>query len=217
VNLILFGPPGAGKGTQAKKLVTDLGVPHLSTGDILREAVRQGTELGTLARPLMDEGRLVPDDLVIAMVQERLKSDDVQGGFILDGFPRTIPQAEALDRALGSVGKRVDAVLSLEVPLTELVGRLSGRRSCPRDGTVFHVLGNPPRRAGLCDVCGGPLVQRADDQEEKVTERLRVYAAQTAPLKAWYEQQGLLRPIAGVGPPEGIYAAIRQSVREATG
>ncbi len=210
MNLILFGPPGAGKGTQAKKLVADFRIPHLSTGDILREAVRQQTELGKKARGFMDEGRLVPDELVIGMVNERLAQADVKQGFILDGFPRTIPQAEALDDALRASGRKIDAVVSLEVPESELVGRLSGRRSCPKDGSVYHVVSSPPKVAGTCDKCGTPLIQRADDAEEKVTERLRVYAQQTSPLKQWYQEKGLLKTIPGVGSPEGIYAEIRK-------
>jgi adenylate kinase len=210
MNLILFGPPGAGKGTQAKKLVADFHIPHLSTGDILREAVRQETQLGKKARGYMDAGQLVPDELVIGMVNERLDQEDVKGGFILDGFPRTIPQAEALDGALRATGRKVDAVVSLEVPESELVGRLSGRRSCPKDGSVYHVVSSPPKQAGVCDKCGTPLIQRSDDTEEKVTERLRVYAQQTSPLKQWYEGKGLLKTIPGVGSPDGIYAEIRK-------
>ncbi|MGA9524864.1 MAG: adenylate kinase [Myxococcaceae bacterium] len=210
MNLILFGPPGAGKGTQAKKLVADLQIPHLSTGDILREAVRLGTELGRKARGFMDAGQLVPDELVIGMVNERLAQPDVTGGFILDGFPRTIPQAEALDEALRATGRKVDAVVSLEVPESALVERLSGRRSCPNDGSVYHVVSNPPKQAGVCDKCGAALIQRSDDSEEKVTERLRVYSQQTSPLKQWYQSKGLLKTIPGVGSPDGIYGEIRK-------
>ncbi len=212
MNLIFFGPPGAGKGTQAKRLVQELGVPHLSTGDILREAVRQNTPLGQQANPLMEAGRLVPDELVIGIVDERIAQPDAQAGFVLDGFPRTVPQAEALERALEKHGRKVDAVVSLEVPEAELVERLSGRRSCPKCGAVYHVVTSAPKRAGFCDVCDTGLIQREDDREDKVTERLRVYSAQTSPLKAWYEQKGLLRPITGVGSVEGIFADIRRSL-----
>jgi len=212
MNLIFFGPPGAGKGTQAKKLVADLGILHLSTGDMLREAVRQGTELGQKAKPLMDAGKLVPDDLVIGIVRERLGQPDAKAGFILDGFPRTIPQAEALERALAEQGREIDHVVSLEVPDKELIERISGRRSCPACGAVYHVVSNPPRQAGICDRDQTPLIQREDDREDKVAERLRVYAEQTSPLKAWYEKKGLLRPVQGVGAPEAIYAGIRKAL-----
>lgn len=211
-NLIFFGPPGAGKGTQAKKLVAELKVPHLSTGDILREAVRQGTPLGQQVKPLMDAGKLVPDELVIGIVEQRLAQPDAAKGFILDGFPRTIPQAEALDKALEKHGRKIDHVISLEVPEAELVERLSGRRSCPKCGAVYHVVATPPKAAGYCDNDNTPLIQREDDREDKVRERLRVYADQTSPLKAWYQKKGLLRPVEGVGAPDAIFAAIRAAI-----
>ncbi|HEY1126695.1 MAG TPA: adenylate kinase, partial [Actinomycetota bacterium] len=166
MNLILLGPPGAGKGTQAKRLVDRFGVPQISTGDILRQAVKDGTELGKKAGPLMAEGKLVPDALVLDIVKERLLQPDAAKGFILDGFPRTIPQAERLEQALATHGKRLDAVISLEVPIDTLVERISGRRSCPKDGSVYHVVQNPPRRDGYCDLCGTGLVQREDDRAD---------------------------------------------------
>ncbi|MDQ3266137.1 MAG: adenylate kinase [Myxococcota bacterium] len=209
MNLILLGPPGAGKGTQAKKLFADYRIPQISTGDILREAIRNGTELGRKADPIMKAGGLVPDDLVVGIVQERLKASDCQQGFILDGFPRTIPQADALGQSLAALGKKIDAVISLEVPIEKVVERLSGRRSCPQDGSVFHVTDHPPKRSGYCDVCETGLIQRDDDHPDKVTQRLLAYEKMTSPLKAYYEQRGLLRRIDGVGSPEGIYAAIR--------
>lgn len=209
MNLILLGPPGAGKGTQAKKLFADYRIPQISTGDILREAIRNGTELGKKADPIMKAGGLVPDDLVVGIVQERLKAADCQQGFILDGFPRTIPQADALGQSLSALGKKIDAVISLEVPIEKVVERLSGRRSCPKDGSVFHVTDHPPKRSGYCDVCGTGLIQRDDDHPDKITQRLVAYEKMTSPLKAYYEQRGLLRRIDGVGSPEGIYAAIR--------
>jgi adenylate kinase len=212
MNLILLGPPGAGKGTQAKKLYADFKIPQISTGDILREAARNGTELGKQAKPLMDAGKLVPDELVVGIVQERLKAPDCAGGFILDGFPRTIPQAEALDQALAKLGKKINAVVSLEVPEEKLVERISGRRSCPTDGSVYHVVQNPPKRPGFCDRCNAGLIQRDDDKEDKVKERLAAFARQTAPLKAFYEKRSLLRTVDGVGSPEGIYAEIRKAV-----
>lgn len=214
MDLILFGPPGAGKGTQAKRLVSRYGIPHLSTGDLLREAVRQGTELGRRAKPLMDAGKLVPDDLVIGIVEERLRAEDAQAGFILDGFPRTIPQAEALGKVLERAGRKLKAVISLEVPEEQLVERLAGRRSCPKCGAVYHVVNQPPKRAGFCDLDETGLVQREDDKEDQVKARLRVYAEQTAPLKEWYAKRGVLGTVDGVGSPEGIYALIQKVIGE---
>lgn len=212
MNLVFLGPPGAGKGTQAKKLSDDWGTPQISTGDILRDAARRGTALGQAAKPLMAAGKLVPDDIVVGIVIERLAQPDAAHGFILDGFPRTIPQAEALDRALRQAGKALGAVISFEVPLDQLVERISGRRSCPKDGSVYNVSFQAPKRPGHCDLCGTELVQREDDKPEKVRERLAVYAAQTAPLEAYYQRQGLLRRIRGVGAPEEISAEIRKSL-----
>lgn len=213
MNVILLGPPGAGKGTQAKKLYADYRIPQISTGDILREAAQRGTELGKKAKPLMDAGKLVPDELVVGIVQERLRADDCKAGFVLDGFPRTIPQAEALERALAQSGKGIDKVISLEVPDPQvIVERMGGRRSCPKCGSVYHVVQNPPRTAGVCDVCGAGLVQREDDAPEKVQKRLAEYAERTAPLKDYYQRKGLLVRIDGVGPAEGIYAEIRKAL-----
>jgi adenylate kinase len=212
MNVIFLGPPGAGKGTQAKKLFGDFQIPQVSTGDILREAVRKGTELGKKAKPLMDSGNLVPDDLVVGIVEERLAAKDCANGFILDGFPRTIPQAEALDKGLQRLGKKLDGVISLSVPEAKIIERISGRRSCPEDGSVFHVYQNPPKRAGYCDKCNAGLIQRDDDKEDKVKERLAVYARQTEPLKAFYSKKGLLKDVNGVGTPEGIYAEIKKAL-----
>jgi len=190
----------------------EFGIPQISTGDILRDAVRRGTELGKKAGPLMAAGKLVPDDLVVGLAIDRLRQSDCGRGFVLDGFPRTIPQAEALDAALRREGKKLDGVISLQVPEETLVERISGRRSCPKDGSAYHVYQKPPRRAGRCDLCGSELIQREDDKPDKVRERLAVYAAQTAPLEAYYAKQGLLRRISGVGSPEGIYADIKKSL-----
>ena len=212
MNLILLGPPGAGKGTQAKMLYAEFKIPQISTGDILREAARNGTELGKQAKPLMDAGKLVPDELVVGIVQERLKAPDCANGFILDGFPRTIPQAEALDQALAKLAKKIVGVISLEVPETKLVERISGRRSCANDGSVYHVYQNPPKRAGFCDRCNTGLIQREDDREDKVKERLAAFARQTAPLKELYAKRSLLKTVDGVGTPEGIYAEIRKGL-----
>ena len=212
MNLVFLGPPGAGKGTQAKRLLDEFGIPQISTGDILRDAVRQGTELGKKAGPLMAAGKLVPDDVVVGLAIDRLRQSDCGRGFVLDGFPRTIPQAEALDDALRREGKKLDGVISLQVPEETLVERISGRRSCPKDGSAYHVYQKPPSRTGQCDLCGSELLQREDDKPDKVRERLAVYAAQTAPLEAYYAKQGLLRRISGVGSPEGIYADIKKSL-----
>jgi adenylate kinase len=208
MNLILLGPPGAGKGTQAKRLVLRWGVPQVSTGDILRQAVKDGTELGKKAGPLMAQGKLVPDALVLGIVRERLGKPDCLPGFILDGFPRTLGQAEGLDAVLQELGRQLDAVISLEVPVDTLVERISGRRSCPKDGSVYHVVQHPPRRDGYCDLCGTGLVQREDDREDKVRTRMEAYAASTAPLKDFYARRGLLHLVDGVGAPEAIEAAI---------
>jgi adenylate kinase len=208
MNLILLGPPGAGKGTQAKLLLSEYKTPQISTGDILREAIRQGTELGKKAAPLLATGTLVPDEIVIGIIDERLKRDDTKGGFVLDGFPRTIPQAEALETLLNRAGKRIDRVISLEVDDPVIVGRMSGRRSCPNDGSVFHLTHNPPKTAGKCDKCGAALVQRNDDVPEKVQHRLSVYANQTAPLKAFYEKRGLLSRIDGMGDTDTVFKSI---------
>lgn len=199
MRLILLGPPGAGKGTQAKLLTERLGIPHVSTGDMLRQAVADGTDLGREAKSFMDRGGLVPDSVVIGIIQERLSKADCGRGYILDGFPRTLPQAEALSRVLTSLSASLDGVLSVEVPEDDVVTRLAGRRVCRDCGNMFHVDTHQPRQRGMCDKCGGALYQRDDDREDTIRHRLRVYREQTEPLIAYYGKQGLLKRIDGRG------------------
>ncbi|NOY46535.1 MAG: adenylate kinase [Deltaproteobacteria bacterium] len=208
MRLILLGPPGAGKGTQAKRLIERYGIPQISTGDILRAAVRDGTDLGKKAKEYMDAGKLVPDEVVIGIIEERLQEADCAKGFILDGFPRTVAQADALNRVLANLGQAIDHVVSIEVPDEELVERLTGRRTCRGCGAMYHVKFSPPKAEGVCDKCGGELYQRDDDREETIRARLKVYHDQTAPLVEYYEKAGLLRRIPGQGSVDEIYARI---------
>lgn len=210
MNLILFGPPGAGKGTQAQFIVELYGIPQISTGDMLRAAVRARTELGNKAKEIMDAGGLVPDDLVLGIVKDRLAQSDCVKGFILDGFPRTIPQADSLRNVLAGINKKIDHVISLEVEYPEIIQRLSGRRACSACGRGYHVAYDPPNITDVCDICGGALKQRDDDQEATVRNRLNVYDQQTAPLKDYYENAGLLRHINGSGVIRDIQAQISQ-------
>ena len=211
MRVIFLGPPGAGKGTQARELSREWGVPQIATGEMLREAVAAGTPLGREAKRVMDSGGLVPDDVMIGLIAERLRQPDAARGFILDGFPRTIAQAEALDRLLKDLGHSLDAVLYFQVSEPELLRRLTGRRLCRRCQTAYHLVSAPPRRPGVCDRCGGELYQRLDDSEETVRRRLEVYSRQTAPLLDYYRQRNLLTTVAGEGPIDSIRQAIRRA------
>lgn len=198
MKLILLGPPGAGKGTQAKMLTERFNIPQIATGDILRGAVQSGTDLGRQAKAFMDAGALVPDEVVIGIVRERLQQDDCLAGFILDGFPRTVAQADALQGTLAVMGRQLDRVISLTVDVDALVERITGRRTCGGCGRGFHVTFDPPRQAGRCDACGGELYQRDDDREETIRKRLTVYEQQTAPLIEYYRRSGLLAELDGM-------------------
>lgn len=213
MGIILLGPPGAGKGTQAKKLTGEFSIPQISTGDMLREAVKNGTELGKKAKGFMDAGGLVPDEVVIGIVKERLAATDCAKGFILDGFPRTIPQAQALDRVTRELGKEIRFVLSLEVDQNELMERLCGRRTCTGCGAMFHEKFHPPKAAGKCDKCGTALIQRDDDREETITARLANYNKATAPLLDYYRNTGKIRTVMASGEIEAIYASIVKILR----
>ncbi|MDQ6821342.1 MAG: adenylate kinase [Actinomycetota bacterium] len=209
LDLILLGPPGAGKGTQAERLRGDFQVPFISTGDMLRENVRDGTELGREAKNYMSAGELVPDELIVAMVGERLRADDAQDGWILDGFPRTLEQAKALDKLLAELRRRVTAALLIDVPDEEVVRRLSGRRVCVKGGHNYHVEFDPPKHEGVCDQDGSRLVQREDDQPDVIRNRLRIYHTETKPVVRYYDEHGLMRRIDGTRGPAEVHDHIR--------
>lgn len=204
MNLVLLGPPGAGKGTQASMLVKRFGIPQISTGDMLRAAVGNKTPMGVKAKEFMDAGGLVPDEVVIGIVRDRLQEKDCCEGFILDGFPRTVPQADALKANLAELGKQLDSVVSLEVDIDALVERLTGRRSCSDCGKGFHLKFDPPGDDGRCDVCSSGLIQRADDQEETIRNRMEVYHQQTAPLEDYYRQEGMLLSVDGMADIDAV-------------
>jgi adenylate kinase len=212
LNLVLLGPPGAGKGTQADRLRKDFGLPYWSTGIILRDAVERETELGKKAKEYMDSGDLVPDELICDVIAERFDSGEADNGFLLDGFPRTVGQAEMLERLLDSRGRELTAVLLIEAPDDEVVRRLSGRRTCAKGQHVYHVEFDPPKHEGVCDQDGSRLIQRDDDKPETVRKRLAVYHEQTEPLIEWYDERGLLRRFDGVRTPEEVHSHIRATL-----
>ncbi|MFJ5271382.1 adenylate kinase [Streptomyces sp. NPDC088358] len=214
MRIVLVGPPGAGKGTQAAFLAKNLGIPHISTGDLFRANISQGTELGKQAKAYMDAGNLVPDEVTIGMAKDRMEQPDAANGFLLDGFPRNVSQAEALDEMLKAESMRLDAVLDLEVPEDEVVKRIAGRRICRKDSShVFHVEYKKPQHDGVCDICGGELYQRDDDSEETVRTRLEVYHTQTEPIIDYYKAQGLVVTISALGKVEEVTARAMEALQ----
>jgi adenylate kinase len=213
LNLILLGPPGAGKGTQAERLREDFGLPHISTGDILRAQVADGTELGKKAQRYMEAGELVPDDIIVGMIRDRINTGDARDGFLLDGFPRNVRQADALAQALGELDRRLTAALLIDVPDDELVRRLAGRRVCVKNPShIYHVEFDPPKHEGVCDQDGARLIQREDDREETIRKRLDVYHSQTEPLIGYYDRAGLLRRFDGRRSAEEVHDHLRAAV-----
>ena len=208
MKIIMLGAPGAGKGTQAKMIADKYGVPHISTGDIFRANIKNGTELGMEAKKYMDQGLLVPDELTVRILLDRVAQDDCKNGYVLDGFPRTIPQAEVLDSELTKLGDHIDYAINVDVPDENIVKRMSGRRACLTCGATYHIEHVPPKKEGICDVCGSELVLRDDDKPETVKNRLNVYHEQTQPLIDFYTEKGVLKTVAGTVPMEEVFAAI---------
>ncbi|MBZ0157644.1 MAG: adenylate kinase [Alphaproteobacteria bacterium] len=208
MRIVLLGAPGAGKGTQAKKIIEKYPVPQISTGDLLRAAVAAGTALGREAKSYMDKGELVPDSVVLGMVEERLRQEDCKKGYILDGFPRNTKQAEVLDGMLASLDMPLNAALSVDVPFEDLMKRLTGRRTCKACGQMYNIYFNAPRKEGVCDKCGGELFQREDDKEDTIRKRLEVYNAQTAPLIDYYGKKGILKSVSGTGSIDEIFCRV---------
>ena len=214
MKIVMLGAPGAGKGTQAKMIVEKYGIPQISTGDIFRANIKNGTELGKKAKTYMDQGALVPDELVCDLVVDRLAQEDCKNGYVLDGFPRTIPQAEALTAALAAQGEKLDYAINVEVPDENIVTRMSGRRACVNCGGTYHVVFNPTKVEGICDACGGKLILRDDDKPETVQHRLDVYHAQTQPLIDYYKEQGILQEVDGTVDIMDVFAAITKVLGE---
>lgn len=208
MKIIMLGAPGAGKGTQAKMIAEKYGLPHISTGDIFRANIKNGTELGKEAKEYMDKGLLVPDELTVRLLLDRVAQDDCKNGYVLDGFPRTIPQAEVLDEKLSELGEKVDYAINVDVPDENIVNRMSGRRACLNCGATYHIVSIPPKKEGICDVCASALVLRDDDRPETVQNRLKVYHEQTQPLIDFYERKGVLRSVDGTLPMEEVFTAI---------
>lgn len=208
MKVIMLGAPGAGKGTQAKQIADKYSIPHISTGDIFRANIKNGTELGKKAKTYMDQGLLVPDELVVELVADRIQQDDCKNGFVLDGFPRTIPQAEALDAALAKINEKMDYAIDVDVPDENIISRMSGRRACLNCGATYHIVTIPTKVEGVCDRCGSPVVLRDDDQPETVKKRLEVYHEQTQPLIDYYKKQNILKTVDGVQPMEEVFKAI---------
>lgn len=208
MKIVMLGAPGAGKGTQAVNIAKEYGIPHISTGDIFRANIKNQTELGMKAKSYMDKGALVPDDITIGMLLDRIVDNDCRNGFVLDGFPRTIPQAESLKAALSLQDAKIDHAVDIEVPDEVITNRMGGRRSCPKCGGTYHIVYNPPKKEGICDNCGTELVQRADDKPETVQERLRTYHEQTQPLIDFYRNEGVLTEVDGTKKPEEVLADI---------
>lgn len=208
MKIIMLGAPGAGKGTQAKQIAEKYGIPHISTGDIFRANIKEGTELGKKAKSFMDQGLLVPDELTVELVADRIVKDDCKNGFVLDGFPRTIPQAEALDETLVQMGEKIDYAIDVDVPDENIVNRMSGRRVCLNCGATYHIVSLPTKEEGICDKCGKEVVLRDDDAPETVQKRLSVYHEQTQPLIDYYKKQGVLKSVDGTRPMEEVFADI---------
>ena len=208
MKIIMLGAPGAGKGTQAKQIAAKYSIPHISTGDIFRANIKNGTELGKKAKEYMDQGALVPDSLTCDLVMDRIKEKDCENGFVLDGFPRTIPQAEALTNALNAIGEKMDFAIDVDVPDENIVNRMSGRRACLGCGATYHIVSIPPKQEGICDTCGKELVLRDDDKPETVQKRLTVYHEQTQPLIDYYKNEGILHSVCGTVPMEEVFANI---------
>lgn len=208
MKIVMLGAPGAGKGTQAKMIAEKYGIPHVSTGDIFRANIKEGTELGKEVKSYMDQGLLVPDELTVKILLDRVGKEDCQNGFILDGFPRTIPQAEVLDKALAELGDAIDYAINVDVPDEHIIGRMTGRRACPTCGATYHIVHIPPRQEGICDGCGKELVLRDDDKLETVKKRLDVYHEQTQPLIEYYQEKGILRTINGTAAMQDVFTEI---------